>query len=264
MTSRVDITNRALQALGTRSTIASMDEGSNESNNASLVYDAARQECIRAAPWNFCTATATLALLKSAPGTVETPAFPTSGVWSNAYPPPGWSYEYAYPADCLRARKVVPNYSAPSGGGAPIFPTGSALATALPFWEMPGVRFQVTTDKDHTGSPLTCILANLDQGILCYLRDVTVEDIWDPSFTEAMVSALAGKLANTLTGDKGLSKEMYGLANQTILAARANDANEGLTVIQHEPDWIWQAHGIRTMARGQSGFVYPYGALFGV
>src|SRR6202012_4695990 len=47
MTSRVDITNRALQALGTRSSIVSMSEGSNESNQASLCYDATRQELIR-------------------------------------------------------------------------------------------------------------------------------------------------------------------------------------------------------------------------
>jgi hypothetical protein len=40
MTSSVDITNRALQAIGTRSTISSMAEGSNESNNASLCYAA--------------------------------------------------------------------------------------------------------------------------------------------------------------------------------------------------------------------------------
>jgi hypothetical protein len=263
MTGRVDLVNRALQALGTRSTIASMDEGSNESNNASLVYDAARQECIRAAPWNFASATATLSLLKAAPGTVETPLWPTSGMWSNAYPPPGWSFEYAYPSDCLRARKVVSNWSTPQGSAAPIYPI--AAGSAMPLWDLPGVRFAVTTDKDVDGNSMTVILANIDQAIGCYLRDIAIEDLFDPLFTDAMVYALAGKLANSLTGDKGLSKEMFQIANAKIMEARAADANEGITVLDHEADWITQGHGARWFGTTQdAGYTYPFGSLLGV
>ena|ERR1035441_1179755 len=263
MTSPVDITNRALQAIGTRSTIASMSEGSNESNNASLCYAATRQEVIRAAPWNFATATAALALLKSAPGTIENPAG-TTVAWTQAsQPPPGWSYEYAYPDDCLRARKVVMNYSAPQGGSVPLFPTGTAAA--LPFWDLPGQRFQVTADTDASGNPFTCILANIDQAILCYLRDITIEDIWDTLFTDAMVKALGGKLALALTGDKQLAELLFKMANDAILTARAADANEGMTVVDHTPDWITAGHGIRWMGPGQygTGFSMPFGPCFG-
>jgi hypothetical protein len=263
MTSPVDITNRALQAIGTRSTIAAMDEGSNESNNASLCYATTRQELIRSAPWNFATATATLALLKSAPGTLETPLWPASGVWSTAYPPPGWSYEYAYPADCLRARKVVANYPGSQGVAVSIFPTGLAAA-AMPLWDLPGVRFQVTTDQDVNGNPVTVILANIDQGILCYLRDITIEDIWDPLFCDAMVQALAGKLALALTGDKQLAEQRFQMANKAVLEARAADGNEGLTVLDHEADWITRGHGVRWVGPGQAaGYSLGFGSLFG-
>lgn len=259
MTSSVDVTNRALQAIGTRSTIASMSEGSNESNNASLCYATTRQELIRSAPWNFATATATLALLKSAPGTVETPSFPAAGVWSTAYPPPGWSYEYAYPADCLRARKVVGNYMPVQTGSVPLFPF--ANTSPLPFWELPGQRFQVTTDLDVNNNPMSCILANIDQAILCYLRDIAIEDIWDPLFTDAMVQALAGKLALALTGDKGLAERRFKLADESIMTARAASGNEGVTVIDHTPDWLVRGHG-HGSGFGANGFAMPFGSLF--
>jgi len=261
VTSSTDITNRALQAIGTRSTIASMTEGSNESNNASLCYAATRQEIIRGAPWNFATATAALTLIKSAPGTVETPLYPVSGVWSNSYPPPGWLFEYGYPADCLRARKLVCNYSTPAGTTPPLFPFGTGAALA--FWDLPGQRFQVTADLDVNGNPFTCILANTAAAILCYLRDITIEDIWDAMFTEAMVYALAGKLALALTGAAETAKMMFDKANEAIAAARAADANEGFTVMDHMPEWITRAHGIAWMSPGTiGGYCLPYGGLF--
>lgn len=265
MTSDVDITNRSLQAIGTRSTIVAMNEGSNESNNAGLCYAATRQELIRAAPWNFATATMPLALLKSAPGTLENPVYPTSGVWNPAtQPPPGWTYEYAYPADCLRARKLVPNMVAQQqGSSTPLFPTG--VNAALPFWDLPGQRFQVTTDTDSGNNPFTCILANVDRAILCYLRDVTIESVWDPMFRDAMVQALGGKLALALTGDKAVADAAFRRANEKILEARAADANEGITVLDHDPDWITAGHGIRWMGPSATGagFSLPFGSLFG-
>ena len=172
-------------------------------------------------------------------------------MWSNTYPPPGWNYEYTYPADCLRARKVVMNYTTPQGGSVPLFPTGAA--SALPYWDLPGMRFQVTTDLDGSNNPFVCILANIDQAILCYLRDITVEAVWDSLFTDAMVQALGGKLALALTGDKGIAADAFKRANDAILMARAADANEGLTVINAEPDWIVQGHGTRWIGPGQRG-----------
>lgn len=267
MTSSVDITNRALQAIGTRSTIASMSEDSNESNNASLCYAATRRELIRAAPWNFATATATLALIKRAGG---------GGPWQAAgSPPPGWDYEYVYPADCLRARRIVgcaAGATGPGGSGVSLFPGG--LGTGQPglggagWGGGAGVRFQVTTDLDPAGNPFTCILANVDQAILCYLRDVSVEDMWDPLFSEAMVYALGGRLALALTTDKAIAQLAFSRADAMILTARAADANEGMTVMDAPVDWITRGHGIVWLpggagGGGAGGYALPFGPLFG-
>lgn len=263
MTTRVDVTNRALQAIGTRSTIAAMDEGSNEANNASLCYDTTRQELIQAAPWNFCTATITLSQLKAAPGTVENPTVSGLNWQQPTQPPPGWLYEYAYPQDCLRMIKVVPNGVAPWNGSVPLFPIVSS--SPLPFWSMPGQRFQVTTDLDGNNNAFTCILANVDRAIGCYLRDITNESIWSPDFTNAMVQALGGKLAMALTGDRAVAGDAYKRANDAIMQARASDGQEGTTVMDSEPDWITRGHGIRWggPAPYGVGFSMPWGSLFG-
>jgi hypothetical protein len=262
MADQVSIANRALSDAGTRSTIASFAEGSNESNAVSLIYAPVRQQLLRAAHWGFAGATATLSLLKSAPGTLETPNLPTSGVWSTAYPPPGWAYEYAYPSDCLQGRKLIGNYAPSPGGTVPIFP--GMLGGGLSAWASPGRKFAVATDFDANGNQISVILANTDQALLSYTRDIAIENLWDPQFQEAAVGALAAKLAWALTGDKGRANDLMKMANDKILIARAGDGNEGLTVMDHTPDWITRAHGIRwsDAAFGDGGWAYPFGPLF--
>jgi hypothetical protein len=262
MTDEVSIANRALADAGTRSTISSFTEGSNESNNVSLVYIPVRQQVLRAAHWGFAGATATLSLLKSAPGTPETPDFPASGVWSTAYPPPGWNYEYAYPGDCLQARKMLQNYALAQASGVPIFP--NQLIGLQDFWTAPGQKFAVGTDLDTTGNQISVILGNIDQAILSYTRDITVEALWDPLFQEAVVGALAAKLCWALTGDKARSNDLFKLANDKIMMARAADGNEGLTVMDHTPDWITVGHGARWFGTAEwgGGWYFPYGPLF--
>src|SRR5258708_25919710 len=99
MASEVTICNRALQAIGTRTTIASLTEDSVEARNCNLIYADTRDEVLQMAYWNFAQKTAYLALLKSAPGT-PTNASSAAIQWSAAFPAPPWLYEYAYPVDC--------------------------------------------------------------------------------------------------------------------------------------------------------------------
>jgi hypothetical protein len=269
MTDAVSIANRALSDAGTRSSISSFGEGSNESNAVGLIYMPVRQQLLRAAHWGFAGATAGLSLLKSAPGTAETPGYPVSGVWSAAYPPPGWSYEYAYPADCLAARKLIGNYGG-AAGSVPIFPAGVGGVGLSGFagggfagggFAGGGQRFSVATDLDGNGNQISVVLANVDQALLSYTRDITVEALWDSLFAEAMVAALAGKLCFALSGDKGRANDLMKIANERIMEARVADGNEGLTVLDHTPDWITRGHGMVWPGGGE--FVLPYGPLFG-
>src|SRR3974377_967608 len=105
----VDITNRALQAIGSRTTVLSMGEQSNEAIQSNIIITQLRDSILRLAPWNCGFQTAALQLITAAPGTPENP---TSGpsMWAKGIPAPPWNYEYQSPADCLRACWIVPQF----------------------------------------------------------------------------------------------------------------------------------------------------------
>lgn len=258
--SSVSIANRALAAVGTRSTISSLTEGSTEANNVALVYAPVRQQLLRAAPWGWAKATTTLSLWKAQPGTPENTNAATT-YWSNANPPPGWNYSYLYPSDAVFVRKVIGNLTAVADLAIPLYP--AALSITAPSWDQPGQHFETATDLDAQGNPITVILANQQAAIGCYIRDITVEAIWDPLFTEAFVMALAGKLALSLTGDKALSKLKLEDANRMILEARRAAGNESPTVVDSTPDWIAKGHGARWVPGVDgTGWAQPWGPMF--
>lgn len=242
MTSEVDIANRALSAIGTRSQITEMTEDSNEARNCKLLLEPLRDELLRMAPWNCAFNFANLSLVCSAPGTPENPNAGGS-IWEKGIPPPPWSYEYAYPSDCLRPIYVVPQFTTGFTSGVPI--TTAVTGGAPAFWNGPPVRFKVGVDQiGPNGKPSTqgvdtrVIWTNQEQAILAYVRRVINPDVWDDQFQQALVAALAGRLVISLTGDKGLAQLKMSEANQYIQMARVSDGNEGLTVNDVTPDWI--------------------------
>jgi len=241
MTANVDIANRALSAIGTRSTIASLTEISNEAIQCNLLLEPIRDELLRMAPWNCATNYNSLAVVCAAPGTPENAGVGQT-VWTKGIPPPPWAYEYAYPADCLRPLWIVPQFSTGFSGGVPI--TTAVTGGAPQFWNGPPVRFKVAIDQITNGVPAVggadtrVILTNQEQAILCYLKRVTDPDVMDPQFVQAWVAALGGRLAIPLTGDKALAKQKIEEANSFIQIARAGDGNEGLTINDVTPDWI--------------------------
>lgn len=241
MTSEIDVANRALQAIGTRTTIAGLNENSPEARQCSMSIDALREEILRMAPWNCATNFNTLALICAAPGTPENP---TAGgtQWSKGTPPPPWAYEYAYPVDCLRPLWIVPQFTTGSAQGVPI--TTAITGGAPQFWNGPPVRFKVAIDQilegvpNQLGTDQRVILTNQGGAILSYIKKVTNPDVMDPQFLQAWVAGLAGRLAFALTGDKSLANGKLQEANHYIALARQSDANEGLTVNDVTPDWI--------------------------
>lgn len=235
MTADVDIVNRALLAIGTRTTVSSINEISNEAFNANIVYASTRDELLRMAPWDCAFNFDNLSLLKAAPGTPENQTSGTN-VWSKSIPPPPWAYEYAYPTDCLRACYIVPQFSTGFSGGVPIT---TAVTGGVPtFWNGPPVRFKIGIDQDSQGNDMRVLWTNQEQAILAYVKQVLNPDVWDPLFTRAFVEVLAARLVIGLTGDKALANSKLGEANNTIIIARAGDGNEGLTINDVTPDWI--------------------------
>jgi len=84
----VQIAQLALQHIGDRFDITSLDEASPEAEQVRLVYDHVRDMLLREHPWNFAKRYATPAAVVGTP-------------------PDFWSYMFTYPADALKIVRVV-------------------------------------------------------------------------------------------------------------------------------------------------------------
>ncbi|AIY40188.1 Phage protein [Collimonas arenae] len=234
MASQIDICNMAMSVIGTRSSIASMTEGSAESNQISLQYPTAIDAVLRAAHWNFARKQIAMTLLQD--GTQGQPV------------PSPWLYEYAVPSDCVLARFVMPTIQAAVPSSTPGIPS---QVTAM---NQP-VRFVLSTDLDPTGNPINVILTNQPQATLVYTFRNLNPAMYDARFVEALAAFLGAKICIPLTGDKAMMKMALAMAQQYTMDAQASNGNEGLTVIDHAPDWI----RVRGYA---SDYAYPDGGLF--
>ena len=262
MTSVVSICNRALASIGTRSTIASLTEQSTEAKQCNLIYEATRDEVLSMAFWNFARKTDTLALLKSAPGTPTNTAAANS-VWSKIYPAPPWLFEYSYPADAIQVRYISPQPVSGYIGPIPIFSNDGSVYTApVQGQQYPAVPFVVAIDQDADANDINVVLTNQYQALVVYTRRITDPNIFSSQFTQALVAALAAKLAQALTGKLALSNAKFQEANGWVIQARASDGNEGLTVIDNMPDWITIREDYGSAYLGY--FVAPFGPLFSV
>lgn len=257
MTSETTICNFALSQVGTRSTIASLTEDSNEARACNLWFDQTRDDMLQQAFWNFARKTATLSLLKQSPGT---PGFvgPASATWSNVYPAPPWQYQYAYPSDCLQVRYLQPQLSTGWTGDVPLF--GASVVTSGPTWNVPAVPYITATDTDAGGNDYNCILTSQYQAIATYTRRIINPNLFSSQFISATQSLLAARITMQLTGDKSLANGLIQSTNDMILQARVSDGNEGLTVQDPATDWV-QA---RADGAGPVAFwmIAPYPPLF--
>ncbi|HEX4919302.1 MAG TPA: hypothetical protein VFV92_01005 [Candidatus Bathyarchaeia archaeon] len=248
MTSEVDIVNQSLSLLGTRSTIVSLNEGSNESVAALTWLNQTRDELLRLAPWNFCRNYQALSLICAAPGTPENPTQGTTQ-WQRGIPMPPWFYEYAYPSNCSRLLFLVPQFVTGFAGGVPI--TTAVTGGAATYWNGPPVKFQIALDQidqgtgkpSNTGVDTKIILTNQEFAIAVYNKQITDPNLMDDQFTFAWASLLAARMVMQLTGDKQLANTRIKDTNDSIIMARVNDGNEGMTINDVMPDWI-KARGV--------------------
>jgi hypothetical protein len=116
-----------------------------------------------------------------------------------------------------------------------------------------GTIAQDTTTGSGTGATFTLtqgaaadqrvIYTNQEFATLCYVRQVTDPNVWDPQFQDAFVQFLGANIVFALTGDKGLANNCIAETNRLIGEARKSDGNEGLTINDVTPDFI-RARGI--------------------
>ncbi len=147
MTSVTDICNRALQTIGTRTTVTDAEIANNSTNEAiqfNIVFANLRDDLLRLAPWDCGLKTANLTYISSVPGTPENTSAATQ-LWAPGQPPPPWAYEYQYPVDCLRAIRVIPANSTGFAASTPI--TTAVTGGASAYWWGAPVKYKVQVDE---------------------------------------------------------------------------------------------------------------------
>lgn len=249
MADQLNIANRALLAVGGRAQISSLNpsDGSVEGNAVSTLWQSTFEQLARTAPWNCLGKQVTLTLVAAASGTPENPEGTSLPV-----PPSPWLYAYAYPSDCLDVRYIVPSYPA-NTGSTPDFPVNVAAAAWLPTGGQ--IPFKVQLIDANPASQRLCILTNQELAQVVYTINFSNPAGWDSLFQEAMVASLGAFLVPALTLDLALMDRCMKQAEAAIAQARIRDGNEGVTNMDHIPDWMQARYG------GQ-GYTFGFGPGF--
>jgi hypothetical protein len=244
---QLSIANRALLSIGARAQISSLNpsDGSTEAAAISTLWQPTFESLGRAAPWNVLTKQVTLTLLMAAQGTPENP----NGT-SLPVPPTPWLYAYSYPSDCLLFRFVVPSLPVNTGSTVPATTVNNAAGTWLPTQGQ--IPFAVSSIGDSHNSPILIVLTNQDLAQAVYNANNSNPAIWDSLFQAAMVASLAAFLVPALSLSMPLIDRQIKIAETAIAVARRQDGNEGVTTMDHLPDWM------QARAGGQ-GFGIGYG-----
>lgn len=154
MTDTTQLVNLSLQSFGSRTTITAAQLAgnlNNESKQANLTFENTRDGLLRMAPWDCALKTANLNYITSVPGTMQN-ASAAPPLWQPGLPRPPWSYEYAYPSDCLRACWVIPA----SQTGFTGIPITTAVTGNIPTtWLGAPIVFKIGTDSFYVASGLT-------------------------------------------------------------------------------------------------------------
>lgn len=246
--SAISICNRALLALGSQSQISSFNEGSAQASACATLYQPCFEQLARSAAWNCLRQEATLTLLAAASGTPENPDGTTLPL-----PPVPWLYSYQYPSTMLQMRWLVPALPA-STSGVPLFSVNTGAPTWLPNGGQ--IPYAVALSTDSNGNTINVILTNQSQAIAVYTTNEPNPQFWDSLFQGAMVASLAAMLVPALSLHMPLMKMQIEMAERMIQEARTRDGNEGVTSMDHVPDFI-QAR------RGASGRFWTNGGLGG-
>lgn len=246
----ISICNRGLLSVGAREQIANLQEDSEEARSCNTLFTPTFEALARSARWNCLHAQTTLSLLAAAIGTPENPNGTTLPL-----PPTPWLYQYQLPANSLAIRFIVPSNPALAGG---IPQTSGSIASPI---YIPGggqIPFVVATALDSFNSTISVILTNQSMAQVVYTLNQGNPAIWDSQFQAAMVSSLGAYLVPALSLDLPLMQLCIKTAEGIIAQARAADGNEGVTVMDHLPDWmraraVGTAYGYYGAGYGASG-----------
>lgn len=199
MASKAEIVNRAASRVGVSQLVQDVDsETTPLANQAKLHYEPTLQRLLRAYDWPFATRCLALALVSEAP-TLD------------------WAFAYRYPADCLKARRLV---------------TGMRPAARA----LPPPAWQIASDASGR-----LIFTDQPEAVLEYTRRVDDPVQLDPLFAEAFRLALALEFGPALakgTFGASLRQQIEREFDLAWSAAQAAAANEEQTDPAPESEFI--------------------------
>ena len=192
-----DLINQAYRAAGLPHRVQDVYDGQEPSRVALELYSQARDSLLDLEDWSFNRHTAPLTLLKGPP--------PQGGYsymqpWSNIYPAPSWLYEYAYPADMIDLRAIIPMPSGPMPDLDPV-----PAEWRVDNDSAPNV---VGTPPVASGPPAKVIYCNTTNAMAVYRSRVTAPELFDPGFIDALVATLAKRFATAFGADTNEQREL--------------------------------------------------------
>ena len=193
MASKVAIWNMALVNIGSSAFIQSPTEASAEADHLRAVWDAALDTALESLDWNFARVKLALSDLST--------------------PDDDWLYQYAYPSNCVKARKIL---------------TTVRNEKPLPF--SVGLNAAGTAKVINT---------DVQEAVLVYTRRITDTLLFSSAFVTALSWQLATQVAGPLAGNdkQVIDKTMKGLA-AALSQAQALEKNEGQQDDPQDASWI--------------------------
>ena len=173
-----EICNLALNHIG-REHIASLDEDTEAARTCKLHYDLQRKVLLRAYTWSFAKKYTKLA-------EIDTKT-------------PGWKYTYAYPNDCVMARKIYNEDN-----------------TWCILWKNHEGNFDQVLLNDNTKA----LVCNHRDAYLEYTYDVKDADLFTADFVQALSYYLAAAICVPLTGSESLAQQMQAQGSGILQEAK--------------------------------------------
>lgn len=236
---QVSCVNLSLLSIGARAQVSSINpsDGSAAADAASTLFSFTFEQLARTTQWGCLNKQATLTLIQAAQGTPENPTGS-----SLPLPQQPWLYAYLYPVDCLALQYIQCPILPTAGSGIPQTTINNAVTPWINGRDA-AIPYQIGYTTDSNGAPLQIVLTNQQQAVANYTVNQQNPQSWDALFTSAFIASLAAYLVPALSLDKSLMTTQIAIAERIIKQAQAQDGNEGVTVMDHLPDFIRARQG---------------------
>ena len=196
MTNKTEIFNDVCLLLGITPDI--QDADTDDGDNAvafRAAYSGSRRTVLRDHPWGFANKRAVLTVIGTAPS--------------------DWKYQYAYPADCVKAIEIQ-----------------KANRTDKP------IPFKVAQYYDTDNGKVKVILTDQPEAILIYTADEDDPSLFDEQYKDALVGLIAFKCSKLRSTDKDAQERAWNAYQRAKFAATSSDGNEQVPDDGRDPDWL--------------------------